>query len=162
TAVLRTTGTIDSIKAGRDTVKDTDDRVLGTLKQVDKSAMAPNGDVEIPKDWFKKMSARKDVNAPVLTAKEQAILKSLNSPIKPDYKGADLLEVLDDLSNKLDVTFAVDKASLADQGVTSDTQVTLSLPRGVTARTALRKILADVGLTYVVKNETIQIITEAK
>lgn len=159
---VRTSATTVQLKTGSETINDTDKRFVGTLTSVDKSAVPPNGDLELPKDWAKKMADRKNVNEQVLTAKELAILKALNTTIKPDYPNAGLMDVLDDLSQKLNITFAVDKVSLAEANVTSDTQVNLVLPRGITARTALRKILADVGLTYVIKNETVQVMTEAK
>jgi hypothetical protein len=161
-AALRMTAAADNIATGKDNKADSEKRAVGTLTNVDQSARIPAGDLEIPKDWFKKMERRKNVNQLELSEKEKAILKALASTIKPEYKETGFLDVIDDLANKMNVTFALDKTSLADAGVTSDTQVTLLMPRGITARTALRKILADVGLSYVVKNETIQIISEAK
>lgn len=161
-AALRTTHISDNVAGRNGNRTEIEKRALGTLATVDATAVPPAGDIEIPKDWFKRMEKRKDVNQPVLTAKEQAIVKALSSTIKPEYKDVTLFDVLDDLATKLNVTFVLDKSSLADAGVTSDTQVTLVLPRGVTARTAVRKMLADVGLAYVIKNETIQVVSDAK
>ena len=161
-AAVRTTAAVDATKSGQEIVNDADKRILATLNQTDKSAIPPNGDVEFPKDWAKKMADRKGLNEQILSAKELQILKALSSTIKPEYSNASLTDVLDDLATKLNVTFVVDKASLSDAGVTSDTQVNLNFPRGVAARTGLRKILSDLGLTYVIKNETVQIVSEAK
>jgi hypothetical protein len=161
-AAVRTISVADNVAVGRETRAESEKRAVATLSRVDEAALPPKGDLEIPKDWFQKMAKRKNVNEPVLTEKEQAILKALASPIMPDYKNVSLFDVLDDLSNKLNVTFALDKASLADAGVNSDTQANLVIPRGIAARTALRKLLGEVGLTYIIKNETIQVITEAK
>jgi hypothetical protein len=44
---------------------------------------------------------------------------------------------------------------MKDVEISYDTAVTLNV-KGVTVRTVLRKILADVGMTYVIKEETIQ------
>jgi hypothetical protein len=161
-AAVRSTTVSDNLATGRQTRADNEKHVVSAFSKIDESAITPKGDLEIPKDWFQKMAKRKNVNEPVLTEKEQSILKALASPITPEYKNVSLFDVLDDLSNKLNVTFALDKASLADAGVNSDTQVNLVIPRGIAARTALRKMLGEVGLAYVIKNETIQVVTEAR
>ena len=52
----------------------------------------------------------------------------------------------------------VDKAALDAAGVSYDTKINVALP-DVSLRTVLRRVLGQVGLTYVVKDEAIQIIT---
>jgi hypothetical protein len=58
-------------------------------------------------------------------------------------------------------TILTDKQSLDEANVTYDTPVTLRLPK-VATRTVLKRVLGDLGLTYVIKDESIQVTTPAR
>ncbi len=55
----------------------------------------------------------------------------------------------------------LDKPALDDIGVNNESTVNVSLNK-VSTRTALKKVLADLGLTYVIKDETIFVTTPVK
>ncbi|MBY0527032.1 MAG: STN domain-containing protein [Gemmataceae bacterium] len=160
-AVVAGTTRSDTLAGGQDIRNESNYRFNGAMVSVDRSKLPPVGDLEFPKDWREKMKYRKGLNEPVLTAKEMAIVKSLSKPINTDYDKAAFTDVIEDLATKLDCTIVVDKAALNDALVNSETQISLKI-KGVSARTVLRKVLADLGLAYVVKNEVIQVVSMEK
>ena len=70
-------------------------------------------------------------------------------------------EALQDISNMLDVPLLIDKKSLDALGLDLKTGSTLQA-KGISGRTVLRSVLGALGLTFVVKDETIQIVTVEK
>jgi hypothetical protein len=130
---------------------------LGVMASISKSNLLPSGDVEFPPDWAKKTAMRS--TAAKMTDKERAIIRALNAPITIDLKdGATFQNVIDYLQEKMGVTIIVDKQALDEAMVTYETPVKLNLPK-VATKTVLKKLLADFNLTYVVKDEAIQITT---
>lgn len=136
------------------------DRFNGVLAQVDKSATPPASDYDLPPDWVEK-SKRRSPQAK-LTAGEKALLEALKKPVKVDYNMDTFQSVIDDLSKKLGQTLLIDKQSLEEANVTYDTPITLRFNKPVSARTALKRVLADLGLTYVIRKENIEVTTVAR
>ena len=56
----------------------------------------------------------------------------------------------------------LDKQSLEEANITYDSPITLRFNKPVSARTALKRVLADVGLTYVIRKESIDVTTVAR
>ena len=54
--------------------------------------------------------------------------------------------------------FRSDRTSLQEAQVTTDSPSSLTI-KNAASRSVLRKVLGDLGLTYIVKNEAIQVIT---
>jgi len=143
-------------KVERDRIKD--DREKGSLA-VQKDILAstiPSPDVvTYPRDWQDKM--RKRTTGVTMTAQEKAILKVLGSPITVDYKdGMTFKDVIEDLQKRTGQNFVVDQRALEEANIKYDTPVNLSL-KGVTVRTVLKRLLADFNMTYVVKDQAVQI-----
>jgi hypothetical protein len=136
------------------------DRLTGTMAQVDKSAVPAGSDYELPADWKEKSKRRSERIQ--LTETEKAILDALQKLLKVDYNAETLQSVIDDLSRQMGQNIVIDKRSLEEANVTYDTPITLRFNKPVTARTALKRVLADVGLTYVIRNETIEVTTPAR
>jgi hypothetical protein len=137
------------------------DRFAGAIAQVDQSAVLPASDYDLPPDWLEKSKKRSPEAK--LTAKEKALLEALKKLVPVDYNMATFQSVLDDLSKKLGgQTILIDKQALEEANVTYDTPITLRFNKPVSARTALKKVLADVGLTYVIRKETIEVTTVAR
>jgi hypothetical protein len=155
----RTSSVLDQVASLRSMKGDGDGRRLAALTTVDRAALSPGSDMEFPKDWAAKVKIRQPINQSYLSAKEKEILKSLSTPLNVDYKNVGFIDVIEDISTRLGQPILLDKQSLADLGVSSETQVSLSV-KGLTARTALRKILGDVGLGYIIKGEVIQVVSE--
>ncbi len=159
-AARTSTATGDAV--ANDTRNEANYRFNGAMVSVDRAKLPPIGDIEFPKDWNERVKKRKGLNEPLLTAKEQAIVKALGTVIpSANYDNARFEDVIQDLSDKMKQPIVLDRAALTDAQITSDTPVSLKL-RGVTARTLLRKILGDYGLAYVVKNEVIQVVSAEK
>jgi len=154
-----TTGRSDSIASNNDIRRESTFRFNGVMVAVDRSKLPPAGDVEFAKDWRERIKDRKGLNEPVLTKKEQEILKALSKPISPDYDKANFKDVIQHLTDQLGCDIVVDQNALNDALVTSETQISLKVNK-VSARTVLRKILGELGLAYVIKNDVIQVVSK--
>jgi hypothetical protein len=157
----RTTGMSDRVNAARQTQTEGERRRLMVYQDVDRSAMLPIGDIEFPKDWAEKTKMRKARMNP-LTAAERAILEALSRPISFDVKEVKLDEVLDEFGKLLGQPLVTDEDALKQLNIGYDSTVTLRAKRPVAARTVLRQTLSQLGLTYVIKDQTIYITTPEK
>jgi len=138
----------------------TGDRFTGTISQVDKSAIPAASEYELPADWLERTKKRSPESK--LTAQEKALLESLKKPVNVDYNMETIQSVLDHLSKQMGQDILTDKRSLEEANVTYDTPITLRFNKPVSARTALKRVLADVGLTYVIRKEHIEVTTIAR
>lgn len=158
---LLTASAFDQLASAREIKREKTERTVAALNDVDRSALPPLGDIEYPKDWKEKSERRKMYAAPKLTPKERAILQALQTPITVNFKEEKFQEVLEYLSTLLGQPILVAKTDLNDASISYETAVTLNV-KGVTARTVLRKILGEFGMTYVIKDEVIQIVPLSK
>ena len=123
------------------------------MRSVDKSARPDSRDISFPKNWIE-LSKRRSPEQKI-TAKEQAILKALNTTISAEFDAAEFSDVLDYLRKATGVNITVDQRAMEEMGVTYKTPITLKLK--ATTRTILKRLLGDLNLAYVVKDETILI-----
>jgi hypothetical protein len=101
-----------------------------------------------------------------LTKQEEALMKALNSTITVDFskdRGDTFKDVLSLLTEKAraaggQLNIFPDEASLKEVGVEYDTRVNFKAEK-VTVRTVLKKVLGDLGLTFVIKEGNIYAIT---
>ncbi len=98
---------------------------------------------------------------PKLTKAEKELLKMLNSTLSVDFNKTALKDVIEFLHDKANLNIFVDENSLKEANVEYDDPVTFKV-RKATVRTILRKVLADKGLTFVIKDAAIQVITPAR
>ena len=132
-------------------------RIVATNNDLMKSSLPAGGyDVEFPKGW-KELSARR-MKGTQLTAKEKKIIEALDKSIIVDWNNKMLEEALQELSTKMDQNLFIDKKALKDLEIDLNKPTTLQA-NGVSTRTVLRQILAAQGLTFVVKDEAIQVTT---
>lgn len=152
----------DAIQMARDLTTLSADRFRLAMNDVQRSAIPASGDIEYPKDFIEKGKRLRERNAPKLTAEEQKLLKSLETPIKGGLKDAPFQEAVQLLSTAIDQKIYVDSKSLEARGVNLDDKV--DVPGGLTARSALRIMLQSKGLTFVLRDNVIQVVTveEAK
>jgi hypothetical protein len=134
------------------------DRYTRTMRSVDDSAVPDSRAYSFPKNWAE--LSRKRSPAQKTTAKERAILKGLQSIVPADFEGAEFEEVLDYLRKALGVSITVDKRALEEVGVTYKTPIRLKLK--ASARTVLKRLLGDLNLAYVIKDETILITSQER
>ncbi len=121
-------------------------------------AALPNGkDLELDPKWQEKRKFRLELNRPKLTAEEEKLLKSLDTPIKGGLKDAPFQEAVQLLSTAIDQKIYVDTKSLEGRGVNLDDKV--DVPSGLSARSALRIMLQSKGLTFVLRENVIQVVT---
>jgi hypothetical protein len=121
-------------------------------------ADALKGEQRITEYFIKKSEARK----PKLTKEEVALLKALNSTLTPDFdKGnTNFKNFLEYMSEKVPgLTIFVDEGSLKEANIEYDNPVGFKTKARVTVRTILKKVLGDLGLTYVIKDGAVQVIT---
>lgn len=76
-----------------------------------------------------------------------------------DYVDTPLSDVAADLRNRLGVSVVLDRTTLSDAGITSDTPVTASI-RGASFRSLLHLLLHDLKVTWIIRNEVILITTQ--
>jgi hypothetical protein len=93
-----------------------------------------------------------------LTAKEKKLLKTLNSVMSVDFTTEKFREVIDYLQEKTGQPIIIDENSLKEANVEPDDPVTFKAKK-ITVRTILKKILGDKGLTYIIQEGTIQVVT---
>ncbi|HVL14815.1 MAG TPA: hypothetical protein VM529_19750, partial [Gemmata sp.] len=126
------------------------------FKSVDRSALpiGGNGDIEFPSDWKEKTKRR--LQTIELTSAEKKIVESLNKPVTVNWNGKPLDEAIQELSDTLDQKLFLDKKSIDDLGIDLRTPFSLQA-NGVSAKTVLRQVLASKGLTFVVKDQVIQV-----
>jgi hypothetical protein len=152
-AAEQTTRAADQAANARRLQQDHERHLISGYRDIEKSATLSNGDFEFPKDWNERTKGR--TAAVALTVKEKAILRMLDSTISVNFRNAKLEEVIDYLQSQTGQAILLDREGMKDAEVSYDTGITLNV-KGVTVRTLLRKILGDLGMTYVVKDETIQ------
>jgi hypothetical protein len=137
---------------------DRERRVSGVFTDVDKSAQPVKGDIEFDKDFQKRTAARK--SGVQLTAKEKAIMKGLATPLPAvDFAGFKFEDVMKYIADALDQPIVIDPQALRDAQIGYDTPINFKAPKGVTARTILRRVLGEFGLTYIIKDEAIQVVS---
>ncbi|HVU88390.1 MAG TPA: hypothetical protein VHD36_13805 [Pirellulales bacterium] len=92
--------------------------------------------------------------------KEIEIEKSLKTPVSLKFQDAPLGEVMDHLKTLAGVNIHLDPRGLAAEGVMTDTPVNIDLSEPISLRSALNLILEPLHLSYVVKNEVLNVTSE--
>lgn len=135
------------------------DRMWAVQKGLNESSLPAITDMEFPKDWKERTKNRNKTIE--LSAKEKKIIEALDRPLTVGFNERPLEEALQDISNLIDQPLLIDKKSLEDLLVDLKKGVSLNA-KGLSGRTVLRTVLATQGLTFIVKDETIQIVTLEK
>lgn len=152
-AAEQTTRTADQLANARRQQRDYERHLASAYRDIDKSATPSDRDLAFPNDWKERTKGR--TTALSLTAKERSILQALNTTISVNFKDSKLEDVIEYLQTYTGQAILLDRESMKELEISYETAVTLNV-KGVTVRTVLRKILGDVGMTYVIKDETIQ------
>ncbi len=130
-----------------------DERQTRVMRQVDESAVPDGRAYVLPKDWIEKSKRRS--TAQKLTAKEAAILKALDTALQADFDKIAFEDVLDYLRKATGVSISVDQRAMTEVGASYKSEISLKLK--ASTRTILKRMLGDLGLAYVIKDEVIQI-----
>jgi hypothetical protein len=131
-------------------------RWVANQQNINRSALPAINDIEFPKDWKDRTRLR---NSKVeLSAKEKKIIEALDTPVTINFQDRPFDEALQDISNLIGQPLLLDKKSIDDLLLDLKRGSTLQA-KGLSARTVLRSVLGAQGLTFVIKDETIQIVT---
>jgi hypothetical protein len=133
----------------------------GAIGGIAKSSIPQGEDVNFPKDWASKTKLREKYAGPVLSPKEIALVKALNSVMSVDFNETPLKTVLEVLQDRTGQAIIVDLASLKEANTDYTDPVTFKVNKAQFS-TILRKVLRDNGLTYVIREGTLQVVTAAK
>jgi hypothetical protein len=159
-AASRATATSNQLAANRQMKNERQHGVTGVLRDVDKHGGPPKDDISFPPDWKQRTQTRSSSLVPQ-TAKEKALLRALNSTISVRFKDSRLEDVIEYLQIATGLRIVLDKASLDEVGVRYDSPVSIGV-KSITVRSLLQIVLADLGLTYVVKDESLAVVSPHK
>jgi hypothetical protein len=158
---------LNGVSTAADTIGDNDalrkekeQRRVVAIRDMERSATMPSGDIEFPKDWKEKTERRRKATA--LSKEEVEMLQALARPVSVEFKNSKLQDVVDYLSTMARQPIVLDKSALEENQLTYDTPITFNLKTPVATRTALRAILNQVGLTYIVRDNAIQVTTQPR
>lgn len=94
------------------------------------------------------------------SAKEIEIDQKLKTPVSLEFHEAPLSQVIDSLAKLAQINVHLDPQGMAEEGVNSDTPVTIDLSQPISLKSALNLILQPLRLNHVVKNEVLMITSE--
>ncbi len=151
----------NNIRDAKDLLAQQADSHNAAMKDINKPL--PKDDMAYDKGvWDRNRNSKYRGNGKPLTEKEQAILKGLSKTIRPDWQGAKFDSVIEALQGALGTAIVIDPKAREELNISSEATVDLSLPREISTRTALRKVLLDKGLGYVIKDEMVYVTTVAR
>jgi hypothetical protein len=89
---------------------------------------------------------------------EVKIIRALDDPTELEFIETPLQDVIEFLKTRHNIEIQLDKKALEEAAIATDTPITRNL-KGVTLRSALRLMLREFDLTYVIRDEVLQITT---
>ncbi len=92
--------------------------------------------------------------------RELEIEKKLRTPVSLQFTNAPLSKVLENLAKLAEVNLHLDPQGLVEEGVTTDTPVTIELRNEIMLKSALNLILEPLHLSYVIKDEVLKVTSE--
>lgn len=89
---------------------------------------------------------------------EKRILDTLNTVTSVEFVETRLVDVVEQLEDRFEISIEIDAKALDDVGLSTDVPITRSL-KNIRLKSALRLILADLDLNYVVADDVLFITT---
>lgn len=141
--------------------------VADTLNLVDKAAVPIPDDPPIvypDAEQWKRLSARrveryKSMDLSQNGEKEKKIMKALKDPVEMDFSNMPLADVIEELKKKHGIEIQLDNKALSDAMLDpADLTVEKSYDQ-ISLRSALKLMLRDLNLTFVVQDEVLLITT---
>ncbi len=145
-----------------------EDAVFHALNNIEQSAKPFDDDNPINfgnvKEWESLTKRRRDrfgrdANSR-RTEREIEIEQKLRHPVSVDFQEQPLGDVLNRMAALTGVNIHLDPRGLAEENVTSNTPVTISLKEEIMLKSALNLILEPLHLSYVIKDEVLKITSE--
>ncbi len=94
------------------------------------------------------------------TERELEIERRLQTPVLLKYQETPLTQVMTGLSELTGVNIHLDPRGLSQEGVNTDTPITINLGKEISLKSALNLILEPLHLSYVVSDEVLKITSE--
>ncbi|NCA12380.1 hypothetical protein EBR56_11390, partial [bacterium] len=114
------------------------------------------------RELTKKREKYKSVDLANPGSNEQRIYEALQKPIQNiDFSETPLRDVIASIQDSQGIPVQIDTKAFEDAGLDLETPVTRSVS-GISLRSALRLLLGDLDLTYLVKDEVLMITTKDK
>lgn len=132
---------------------DKSERFSRTIAGIEDSAIPESADTTFPKNW--KELTEKRSSEVKMTDMERLIMKGLATPIEVEFRGDKFQDTLDYLRKLTGMPISADKRALEESNVSYETPINLKL-RG-NSRTVLKRMLGELNLAYVIKDETVLI-----
>ena len=132
-------------------------RSEAAFRDVTASAMPAVRDQEFPKGWAEKMAARDRLTAVDIGPDELAILKALDARVEKEIKDGPFEEVVEAIATLIQKPIVIDRQALADDN--RDLKKLVTMPGNVTARTALRAVVQSQGMTFIIRDKAIQVVS---
>lgn len=130
------------------------DMMLALQRDILKASIPVSGDISFPDDWVEK-SKRRTSGAKV-SEEDRKIMNTMSSPLTFSLKNEPFQSFLDIMEKQFGSPLVIDQQALQLMNITTETPITVN-SRGWSTRTILRKVLSDLGLSYVIKEKTIHI-----
>ena len=130
------------------------DMMLALQRDILKASIPVTGDISFPDDWVEK-SKRRTAGAKV-SEEDRKIMNTMSSPLTFSLKNEPFQSFLDIMEKQFGSPLVIDQQALQLMNITTETPITVN-SRGWSTRTILRKVLSDLGLSYVIKEKTIHI-----
>jgi len=91
-----------------------------------------------------------------MTNEEKKLIKALNSVMSVNFNKHPLKEAIEYIQEKAGINIYVDELWLKEKGIEYDSDPVTFKANKVTVRTILKKIFADRGLTFIIKEAAVQ------
>ncbi len=92
--------------------------------------------------------------------REMEIEQKLKTPVSLQFQNAPLSTVLDYLAKLAEVNLYIDPQGLSEEGITTDTPVSIDLRQEIKLESALNLILQPLHLSFVIRDEVLKITSE--
>ena len=164
--VLQTAKFIRREMMNRQLADSREEGIWSTLNDVEQSSVSNVGDgrelTYDQKKWRDFVMNRKGTKERIQrrTERELEIERRLKTPVMLRYEETPLSEVMDGLSQLAGINIHLDPRGLNQEGVNSDTAVTLNLNKEISLQSALNLILEPLHLSYVIKDDVLKITSE--
>lgn len=130
--------------------------MLALQRDILKASIPVTGEIAFPDDWVEKSKRR--TSGSKLTEDDRKIMKTMSSPLTFSLKNEPFQSFLDIMEKQFGSPLVIDQQALQLLNITTETPITINA-RGWSTRTILRKVLSDLGLSYVIKDKSINITT---
>ena len=135
------------------------------MLSIDRDAIPFTDDIAFPDkqkwEWFQRSKYRQQRDEQTRrTPKEIEIEQRLSTPVSVRFNNKPLSEVIEVLGGYAQVPTYLDPQGLQSEGVSSSQLVTIDLRNDISLKSALKLILEQFRLTYVIKDEVLKITSQ--